>query len=996
MPFSAISRNFLVAILLIFCAVTATAVLNLYSVSLFLSSYPPIWVARYLTALTIINATTSHFSVAFLTKNIKRNALIAVGVVPLLLILMLIASFVSLYWLPFCISVLAAMTATFVSMMAWNIVPLAFTLREYKELLVYLVRASSLGGLVGSLQVLILIHFFSLESLLISLFVVVAGWGASVYLLPIIKDSKEAYQSKAPLIKYPLYTSMLAFFIAITAAKILVDYVFNYAVSSSIPKNEIAKFMAYFNWSVNFLGLLAAISASKRVMRLLHLSGILNITPVFMMLTSIASLFIPSIWAITTLASSKVLFFFNYTRIGLEIGLNVLPFSVSIAAKSRLKSMVSPLVELTVLLILLAFAHYIHQSTLLIVIATLSLLAIYFSRRVDACYQNTLRQEVEFKRFSIVNEFTPANEEAFYNTLSKVLSSKDDGEVLFALSLVDKLALAQLPIIFYDLINHSDPLIRSAVINIIQHRGERSSVPPLLERLEIEKDQGIRFQLFSALIALDPDALRVTAKKIVKDQSDPFAPLAIGILMDPLDHLVYSFEVAELRNISRDSDPIRRKAVAYAIGSFKIDELELNLHDLIFDGDHEVSIVAMQAAARGNYISLIDSIIAQLQIRPRVQSASAALKEMGACTIPFLFKQMSHPSITQQIIKVIAEIPGKESERVLLKLDYEGSILLKIKIAKEVNYRACSLAISDYFRHAAVQIALQEAQHIAYLEGLLREYPALFIAKEIISRINLAKVRILLWVAVVVDQPAFVNECMPSLLRPTSTAAYDKAVELLEICITYHPLQSAIISVFEKQIDQDLKHSIGTATYPDPWLDRVLKFSQSNNSSENMDKLLRVFELRSIDLFKDLPGEILFAIAEEAKAVSFHEGDWIFQENDAPNGLYCIISGEVSVMRHNLVMANLKKHDFFGELGLLDNEPRAATVVAASECSLLLLEKNTFDRLTDDQPEVLRVMCRAILKYLRANLKISDLEKKLKSMQKMEISQQISLTRFPV
>ena len=70
-------------------------------------------------------------------------------------------------------------------------------------------------------------------------------------------------------------------------------------------------------------------------------------------------------------------------------------------------------------------------------------------------------------------------------------------------------------------------------------------------------------------------------------------------------------------------------------------------------------------------------------------------------------------------------------------------------------------------------------------------------------------------------------------------------------------------------------------------------------------------------------------------------------------------------MKNKQTIASLKENDIFGELALLDNSTRTATAIAKSEGTLLFLDKETFDRITDDLPDVLRSVIQMLMRYLR-------------------------------
>ncbi len=68
------------------------------------------------------------------------------------------------------------------------------------------------------------------------------------------------------------------------------------------------------------------------------------------------------------------------------------------------------------------------------------------------------------------------------------------------------------------------------------------------------------------------------------------------------------------------------------------------------------------------------------------------------------------------------------------------------------------------------------------------------------------------------------------------------------------------------------------------------------------------------------------------------------------------------------LISTVEPHGFFGELALLDEEKRVGTAIAKTNCSLIFIEKNVFNRIADDVPDVLRQIVNIILGYLRKNL----------------------------
>jgi CRP/FNR family cyclic AMP-dependent transcriptional regulator len=94
----------------------------------------------------------------------------------------------------------------------------------------------------------------------------------------------------------------------------------------------------------------------------------------------------------------------------------------------------------------------------------------------------------------------------------------------------------------------------------------------------------------------------------------------------------------------------------------------------------------------------------------------------------------------------------------------------------------------------------------------------------------------------------------------------------------------------------------------------------------------------------------------------------IFAQGDAPTGLYIIADGMVDIIKQDKMIATLTPPQFFGELALLDNAVRSASAVAKTDICLLYIDKEAFERITDDAPEVLRSVVQIILGYLRGYL----------------------------
>jgi CRP/FNR family transcriptional regulator, cyclic AMP receptor protein len=129
--------------------------------------------------------------------------------------------------------------------------------------------------------------------------------------------------------------------------------------------------------------------------------------------------------------------------------------------------------------------------------------------------------------------------------------------------------------------------------------------------------------------------------------------------------------------------------------------------------------------------------------------------------------------------------------------------------------------------------------------------------------------------------------------------------------------------------------------------------------------LEKMLLLKSASLFSHVPEPILFEIASIVKDEIMLEGEQIIQKDDLGDCMYIIASGRVRVHDGAQTIAWLGEKDVFGELALLDSEPRNASVTAEEETYVLRLDQTTFYELTSDYPEVLRGIIRFLSQRLR-------------------------------
>lgn len=126
-----------------------------------------------------------------------------------------------------------------------------------------------------------------------------------------------------------------------------------------------------------------------------------------------------------------------------------------------------------------------------------------------------------------------------------------------------------------------------------------------------------------------------------------------------------------------------------------------------------------------------------------------------------------------------------------------------------------------------------------------------------------------------------------------------------------------------------------------------------------LNPMTRLPALRPVPIFRGSSKASLFAVARQSIEVSLPAGATVVTEGDPGDALCVIVEGKVDVRKGDRVVAELEAGDYFGELSLIDGEPRTATVVATTNLTLLTLSSSAFDTLLTDP-----YFARAVLKNL--------------------------------
>lgn len=146
--------------------------------------------------------------------------------------------------------------------------------------------------------------------------------------------------------------------------------------------------------------------------------------------------------------------------------------------------------------------------------------------------------------------------------------------------------------------------------------------------------------------------------------------------------------------------------------------------------------------------------------------------------------------------------------------------------------------------------------------------------------------------------------------------------------------------------------------------DRVIVYI----SHKNTMKLFGTEKVKKLAIFSGIDESVITEILKNASRETFASGETIMQQGDFPNSTgYIIEEGSVDVSIDGNPTAKLTSGDMFGEIALLNEEPRTATIVAESDVSVVVISQDMlFEMINNDDNSINKEIMRRMEENLES------------------------------
>jgi len=260
-----------------------------------------------------------------------------------------------------------------------------------------------------------------------------------------------------------------------------------------------------------------------------------------------------------------------------------------------------------------------------------------------------------------------------------------------------------------------------------------------------------------------------------------------------------------------------------------------------------------------------------------------------------------------------------------------------------------------------------------------------FFLEEVASLRLQAEARTFRLLGLMISRPAMYRAYVN--YRSASRRVRSNAIELLDQHVRDPDLRPFVTLIEEGLEGKGVPARSGLLDDPDAavasslraselWLSRLWAWSIDTNTRPltlndqgvttlMQDPMDMVFLLKSVPLFAGLSGEQLLPLADIVQRVSFERGDVVFEQGQPGSHVYLILRGGVEVIHDGERVANLGVKECFGEMALLDQGARSASIRCLDDAELWAISRDDFQDLLDLHP----ALAKGVITVLTARLR---------------------------
>lgn len=646
------------------------------------------------------------------------------------------------------------------------------------------------------------------------------------------------------------------------------------------------------------------------------------------------------------------------------------------------------------------------------------------ARTGSRAYQRAL---LEVLRRRIVEDapFT-LNDATSLALLRTKLASATPAEVIFALHLLERAEDPGTQAALVERLGHASPEVRRYAFERLGALPARDALAAVRRHAATEHEPRPLAAAVRALGALGDD-LGPELPRFVSHPDAGVRRAALAALLGHAQPEPRAPALERLAALSGSPESDNRLQAALALGECLPGEAEPLLAGLLQDAVPAVRRAALHAARRASP-ALLPLVVEGLGEPACAGAAAAALAAAGEAAVPALAERFiggGRRATLVQVVRVLGRIGGARALALLrAQLAYPDQTLRGEAILALLHGRYAAGAESE--RAPLLARLRDEAAQGADTLAAWRDLPAdpafAPLRDALLAELQLLRRRCFALLAFVYDR-----EAIQRARDNVAHASRDKrayAVEILDVTIE-PPLRGMLLPLLDERPPEsrlaalaahfalpprppqqrlrelllapegrfrgwtvacaaraaaaagliELKDAIQAVHAADPLpretaavaLRRLATGGDAAPPETGVPMLLieKVLILKGVQIFAETAEEILAEIAGAVEELELRPGEAIFAKGDAGDSMYVIVEGQVRVHDGDRTINVLGEREIFGELALLDPEPRSASCAALTETRLFRLDAETFAQLMAGNIEIVRGVLHVLCERLR-------------------------------
>ena len=624
------------------------------------------------------------------------------------------------------------------------------------------------------------------------------------------------------------------------------------------------------------------------------------------------------------------------------------------------------------------------------------------------------------------------SEAATLSVIKSKLLSQHPNEVVYALELFERVGPPDLDLAICASLEHASPFVRQDASRRAARLQIPEAIPILRRMVRHDTDNEARTEAIFALAALSSEQAIEELTPFIASSDATMQPAmrsailtgllrvntdGINTVLGEVDRL-RSGSVAEriqacqiiaksenpfvyawLVPATRDSEVAVRRAAVEAMAEVDAPQLHDTLLSCLNDDTLQVDVVRAAAQKGSKIIPLVQSRFAKSKtLRQQVLLLRIAAQVGSTDALNWLTQFIGHKAWELRDVTVRGLYRGR----------YEASTPLDeqivVQVSAEIESIAQILALqnaletrpeTDLLRNSLQSLQDEISEHVFRLLALVYDRRLMSRVQDNLRLISAEK-RAYALETLDVALPRAIYQKLAPFIEPIDLSTrleqlrqyydlptLDQTAWLRRLLTNNTPpftdwIQAAGVYTVRQleltELDDALHSAAQSAT---PLLAQTAEWAifdanpTPDRSILTMPIVEKVIILRSVNLFASIREATLVRVAALLDELELGTNKTLFEKGDYGDDMYIIITGRVRVHIGDETLNYLADRDVFGEMALLDPEPRVASVTTVEPTLLLRLNQEPLYELMEDQPAVARAIISVLSSHLRD--RVSDL-----------------------